>query len=575
MTPPRLRPFLPLGLALFLSACGGNNSSDDTLSAPPRATSFSAARTVQGGVTASTTADRQRQVADISHFLNQASFGANIASIEDVLSKGKAGWIEDQFSKPQTRHRDYVAAYGASASQLLFYQSFWRQARYGEDQLRQRVAFALSQIFVISNVDGNIYNRPAGTAAYYDTLGQYAFGNFRDLLQAVALHPMMGIYLSHLHNQKEDGARVPDENFAREVMQLMTIGLYQLNNDGMPKLSNGKPIETYTHDDVAGLAKVFTGWSWAGPDQSRQRFFGNKADPARDWTPMQMYPAYHSSSAKSFLGVTIGGGGSGEADLKVALDTLFKHPNVGPFISQQLIQRLVSSNPSRGYVYRVASVFDNNGKGVRGDMRAVIRAILLDSEASDNGNAKKLREPVLRLAHWMRAFNARSASGHFRIGSNWADPLGGIGQAVLHAPSVFNFYRPQYTPPNTSLSEAGKLAPEMQITGEPSVTGYLNFMQSVILSGLGNETVRDVQADYSGEMAIAHQPEALLDRLTVLLYGGSMSTTLRNQIIAAVNAINLPAATGLNDAQVKLARLSRVQMAIYLAMAAPEYIAQR
>lgn len=561
-----------LASAMLLASCGGSSNDD----APAPKSAILASKVVMGGAMAASANNLGLTPAVASQFLGQATFGPNYAAIDELAGMGKAAWLDAQFAKPQVLHRAYVRgiANGLAPGALLnpnqFYESFWRQAVRGEDQLRQRVTYALSQIFVVSFVDSNLYNRAAGMSDYYDTLGRYAFGNFRDLLQAVALHPMMGIYLSHLHNQKEDGTRVPDENFAREIMQLMSIGLYQLNQDGTVKTSQGTPIETYTHDDVAGLAKVFTGWSWAGPDKSNQRFYGWTADAARDWNPMQMYPAFHSTSSKSFLGVTTNG--SGEADLKVALDTLFNHPNVGPFISRQLIQRLVSSNPSAAYVGRVAAAFANNGSGVRGDMRAVIRAILTDTEAADNGHPKKLREPVLRLANWMRAFNAWSRSSRFLM-SNMDDPLTGFGQTPLRSPSVFNFYRPSYTPPNSTLSTAGMAAPEMQITGEPSVTGYLNCLQIAIESGAGTDL--DIQVNYNDELALSRTPAELVDRVQLLLMGGTMSTTLRNQIISAVNTVNLPVANSTNSTQVNNGRKNRVYMAVYLTMVSPEYIAQR
>jgi uncharacterized protein (DUF1800 family) len=601
-----LKPLSGLFLALLLAACGGGGSSGTETAASggsgnaplspaaPAApvapvtpvTPDTAATPVSPATPATptgTTAPTEASVrpgtltsAAAAHFLAQASFGPTADSIAALTGVSRADWINAQFQKPQTLHRETIQrvattlAAGVNIGQNQVFESFWKQAVTGDDQLRQRVTFALSQIFVVSMADNNLANRPVGVASYYDTLGQYAFGNFRDLLQAVTLNPMMGIYLSHLHNQKESGARVPDENFAREVMQLMTIGLYQLNADGTLKLQNGKPIETYTHDDVAGLAKVFTGWSWAGADKSATRFNGGNADPARDWTPMQSYPAFHSTSQKSFLGASTNG--SAETDMKVALDALFNHPNVGPFIGRQLIQRLVSSNPSPAYVGRVAAAFANNGAGVRGDLRAVIRAVLLDTEAADTGSAKKLREPVLRLANWMRAFNVKSTSGRFLMAST-DDPLTGLGQSPLRASSVFNFFRPGYTPPNTSLSAAGLVAPEMQITGEPTVTGYLNYMQGIIPYGVGGS--RDILPNYGAELALAGSPEQLVDRIKLLLLDGVMSTTLRSQIIGALNAISQPAATAANATQVDTARKNRVYMAIFLAMASPEYIAQR
>lgn len=583
---------LTLGLAVIvaLAACGAG-SSDNNATAPADRTSASTLVSSSNAATSPPTdplvpvapgtptpgapAAPPLTPAAAAHFLTQATFGPTAASISALTTSSKADWIAAQFRKPQTSHRGFVQGLATqlpAISENQVYESFWRQAAIGDDQLRQRVTFALSQIFVISMVDINIVLRPAGVASYYDTLGQYAFGNYRDLLQAVALHPMMGIYLSHMRNQKENGSRVPDENFAREIMQLMSIGLYQLNADGSQKLENGRPVETYTHDDVAGLAKVFTGWSWAGPDQAPNRFNGNIADPAREWTPMQNYAAYHSTSAKSFLGTTIGAGGTGQSDLKIALDTLFNHPNVGPFIGRQLIQRLVTSNPSPAYVARVAAAFANNGSGVRGDMQAVVRAVLLDPEADDNGSVKKLREPVLRLANWMRAFNAKSASGRFQIHVT-DDPLYALAQSPLHAPSVFNYFRPSYTPPSSSLSAAGLVSPEMQITSEPSVTGYLNAMQYIIARGAGS--ARDVQPDYSAEVALASQPALLVDRLDLLLMNGAMSTTLRNLIISAVNAVPIPPATAAFPTRPNDARHDRVYLAIFLAMASPEYLAQR
>ncbi|CAN7480803.1 DUF1800 domain-containing protein [Duganella sp. LjRoot269] len=592
MNRKNLKPVAGLVIGMLLTACGAGSGNNGNNGAPAYAavdtngktssgvTSGDRVRSGAATITLSsvTTSAAPVTPAEAAHFLAQATFGPTTASINQVAASGKSSWLAAEFQKPRTLHRDYVQqiatslATGTIVGQGQVYESFWKQAITGDDQLRQRVTYALSQIFVVSLADSNIVGHPMGVAGYYDMLAQYAFGNFRDLLQGVALHPMMGTYLSHIHNQKEAGVRVPDENFAREIMQLMTIGLYQLNQDASIKTLGGKPIETYTHDDVAGLAKVFTGWSWAGPDQTLERFFGTKGDPARDWTPMQVYPAYHSTAVKSFLGVSTPAGASGMADLKVALDTLFNHPNVGPFIGRLLIQRLVSSNPSPAYVGRVAAAFANNGAGVRGDMRAVISAVLLDPEAADTGNAKKLREPVLRLANWMRAFNAKSATGRFML-SSMDDPLSSLGQTPLRSPSVFNFFRPGYTPPNTTLSAAGMAAPEMQITGEPSVTGYLNFMQAVIGVGLGNN--QDVHSDYTDELALVASAGQLVDHLNLLLLSGTMSTTLRGQIISAVNGLPIPQFIGTNTAQVDSVRKKRVYLAIYLTMVSPEYLAQR
>jgi uncharacterized protein (DUF1800 family) len=521
--------------------------------------------------------------AESSRFLAQASFGADDNSMHRLSQVSLAFWIEEQFNKPQTLHRLHMdqaaadlAADGGTLSQNNFYQSFWTQAITGEDQLRQRAAFALSQIFVVSYVDGTLSGYPRGVASYYDMLGEKAFGNYRELLEAVTLHPMMGIYLSHLRNRKEEANRVPDENYAREVMQLLSIGLYELNPDGSIAAGNR---ETYTHDDIVGLARVFTGFSWyAGADpalRTANRFNGVAPnDPARDWKPMQAYSAFHSTSEKKFLGKTIPpGSANAEADLKIALDTLFNHPNVGPFIGKQLIQRMVTSNPSRPYVARVAAAFNNNGSGVRGDMKAVWRAILLDPEArpsAPTAQAGRLREPVLRLANFMRAFKARSQSGDYTGIDSTDNASNSLGQTVMRSPSVFNFYRPGYVPPNTTIASANLVAPELQITHEVSVAGYLNYMRGWFNVNAG----RDIQFDFSKEAALATDASALADRMNLLLMGGRMPSATKAAIVRAVNGRAMPAA-GSSQANIDTARRERASIAIFLTLASPDYLVQK
>lgn len=554
-------------LILLLVSCGGSGSSSGNSGSTPGST------TPPAGPPSSTQAARM---------LGQASFGANTGDISSVVKNGYSAWIEAQFKLPQALHRSYMdnilssLPAGSNLSQNQFFESFWQQSINGEDQLRQRVTYALSQIFVVSFLDSNVNNYPRGVASYYDTLATQAFGNYRDLLEAVSLHPMMGIYLTSLRNQKESGTRVPDENYAREVMQLFSIGLIELNQDGTPKLVNGKTVETYTNADISGLAKVFTGWSWAGPDKSDTRFFGGNPDPNRDWNPMQSYPKFHSTSEKNFLGISIAAQSSAnpEASLKAALDRLFNHNNVGPFIGRQLIQRLISSNPSPQYVARVAQAFADNGQGVRGDMKAVIKAVLLDKEARadvnlTNSTAGKLREPVLRLAAWMRAFGVKSSSTRFLLG-NLDDPLTSLGQTPMRSPSVFNYYRPGYVPPNTSIAGANLVAPEFQITGETSVVGYLNFMRDVIPNGTGSG--RDIKADYSALITLADTPDKLLDQVNLLLMAGQMSTSLRTQILAAMNSVSI-STTSTTSADT--ARKNRVYLAIFLSMASPEFLVQQ
>ncbi|MEC5385192.1 DUF1800 domain-containing protein [Uliginosibacterium sp. H3] len=560
-------------LSSALAACGGGGGGGGKGGSSGASSSASSEINLPGTPLTQQTAAR---------LLVQASFGPTQATIDGMTGNTAETWIAREFEKPQASALEYVDQFAPTTpTQNMFWESFWKGAISGQDQLRQRMAYALSQIFVISFDGDGITVR--GVASYYDMLGRNAFGNFRTLLQDVSLHPMMGTYLTHIRNQKENVAtgRVPDENYAREVMQLFTIGLYQLNLDGTPKLAGGNPVESYTNTDVSGLAKVFTGWSWGGPDITDTRFYGGGTqDPNRDVIPMQAYPKFHSVSTKAFLGTTIAAQGTANpaASLSAALDTLFNHPNVGPFIGKQLIQRLVTSNPSPAYVARVASAFNNNGAGVRGDMKAVIRAILLDSEARDlttaqGNNFGKLREPVIRLANWGRAFNAAPSSSRYAIGDT-TNSGSSLGQAIFKSPSVFNFYRPGYVPPNTGAATAGLVVPEMQITHETSVAGYINYMQGVIPSGPSSSsgvTADRVIANYASEIALTDSPTQLVDRVNLLLLANGMKAATRTQIINAVSAIAL---TG-NAAAIDTARKNRVYLAIYLAMASPDYLVQK
>jgi len=333
--------------------------------------------------------------------------------------------------------------------------------------------------------------------------------------------------------------------------------------------SGGEPVETYTNDDVTGLAKALTGWSWGGADKSSASFFARKGSFE---VPMQSYPAYHSTASKSFLGVTTGG--DAETDLKVALDTLFNHPNVGPFIGKQLIQRLVTSNPSPAYVERVASAFNDNGSGVRGDMKAVISAILLDDEARDvglgySGQASfgRIREPVLRLANWMRSFEAAAPTGFYNFGST-DTPL---GMTPMRSPSVFNFYRPGYAAAGSETGDAGLVAPEMQITHETSVALYLNYMDDVVANKMGNNGNK-ITAPYTTERALATAPAKLVDHVILLLNAGVMPDERRQLIVEAVQSISIPTN---NTTKASAATNYRIWVAVFLVMASSDYIVQK
>jgi uncharacterized protein (DUF1800 family) len=563
--------------ALTLAACGGGGG-DAAAPAPapaPGVPPMVIPEPPAGGFAPSgpTAAPAPPSDAQAVRFLAQSTFGATTAEIDRLKRLGYNDWIEQQFQIPRTSHLDFVLGVypiptpdGVTVTIDPLYQSFWKQAITGPDPLRQRVTYALSQILVTSAADAALQTAPHTLASYLDTLSIHAFGSYRDLLEAVTKHPAMGQYLTSLAN-RGDGGRVPDENYAREVMQLFSIGLVQLNTDGTPKLVNGEPVDTYSMDDIRGLARVFTGWGWGNtgtPDPVNGRFGGNNPqDPMRRVIPMQFYAQYHSPLEKQFLGITVPAGTAGPQALKTALDGLFNHPNVGPFIATRLIQHMVTSNPSPAYVARVATVFNDNGKGVRGDLKATVRAVLFDPEAVTPGaepNDGKLREPTLRLAAWMRAFGATSASGNFRIGV--LDNQ--LSQTPMRAPSVFNYFRPGFVPPNTSLAAAELVAPEFQITHEISVAAYANFMQGVIQNGVG--TGSDVRADYTSTYALADNADALVERINLMLAANSLSTATVTSIRDAVNAIPMTAGN---------ARQNRAQLAIYLTMTSPEFLVQK
>jgi uncharacterized protein (DUF1800 family) len=540
---------------------------------------------------------------DASRFLAEATFGATDGDIHNLSMIGYTAWLNEQFNTPATLHEPMVeqslilnnapcnagdlkcnAALFVQNNQQENYvqQTFWQQAITGNDQLRQRVKYALTELFVISSTNPAIANMPRGMANYYDLLGVDAFGNYRQLLEDVTLNPMMGQFLSILANDKGDANRDPDENYAREVMQLFTIGLYQLNPDGTQKLDpTGQPIPTYSNTDVLGLAKVFTGFSWNVPGDQSNTAWSNCCEYVgtgfgEDILQMQNYPSHHSTAEKDFLGVTIPAQSNPDpvGDLKIALDTFFNHPNLPPFFCKQMIQHLVTSNPSPAYVGRVAAVFQDNGAGVRGDMKAVIQAMLLDPEARNSvaaaGNPQygKVREALIRYTEWARAFTAQSRNGSFTLGST-EDPIYGLGEMTLRSPSVFNWFAPGYVPPGTSIEQAGMVAPEMEMTDVSTVVGYLNYMQSAIGADAINGP--DVFSNYTTEIGLAATPDQLLDRVNLLLMAGEMDSTLRSQILAAVNSIAIPSG---DQNAINAALANRVKMAIYLTMAAPAYSAQ-
>lgn len=499
--------------------------------------------------------------AEASRFLGQASMGATRVMIDDVVAKGYEGWLTEQFAMPRaTKHYDWLVSYSYNVAanrdnQAGFDTVMWRQAIAEPDQLRQRVGMALLDILVVG-IDGvNLNWKQFGMAAYVDLLLDNAFGSFRTLLGAITTNAAMSSYLTFLNNRKASTSTgaIPDENYARELMQLFTLGLYRLNPDGTPQ-GGATPVETYVQQDVAQLARVFTGLSLVNSDSST---------PDRLRQPLIVNAGLNETGASSFLGASTSGGGM--AAVEIALDTIFAHPNVPPFISSQLIQRLVTSNPSPAYVGRVAAVFANNGSGARGDLKAVVRAILTDMEARgaaslNSSTGGKLRAPILRLTGWARAFGATSPSNTWPVGDT-TSPTTRLGQSPGRSPSVFNFFRPGYTPPSTGISSAGLVAPEFQLANELTAVGYVNFMSGLIANGIG-----DLKPDYTAILTKTADSDALVTEVNLVLAAGQLSAATVTAIKAAVDSISPTAANS---------SLMRVQTAILLTMASPDYLIAR
>jgi uncharacterized protein (DUF1800 family) len=601
--------------------------------------------------------------ADVARFLMQATFGPTEAAIAALQSRietvhggdrmaAYASWIDEQFALAQTSLEAYARAADAQEWSLrgtdpLNYTSttgepfssnrrrgWWMVSVGAHDQLRQRVGFALSEIFVVSEKNSEVDTRHYGSARYYDQLAAAATGNFRTLIEDISKSPIMGTYLSHLKNQKAvvdavTGAVLisPDENYAREIMQLFSIGLVQLHPDGSLKLdSAGAPVPTYSNDDILNLARVLTGWSFSKrhgskadgyPVQDNTNFF-QSAGPRyfqASWTnPMKSFDVYHDTGAKVVLGTTIPAGLTGEQDLDAALDILFQHPNTPVFISRLLIQRLVTSNPSAGYIRRVAGVFADNGDGVRGDLRAVVKAILLDPEARHPAYAAfvgfgKQKEPLVRYTQLLRAFGAYSGLplsalstfgypadqlAHFAPDARrlrFSNTDSSLSQTPLGSPTVFNWFLPGYSP-GGSIAAAGLVAPEMQLANETSVVQSVNFHRTLLntsggqggtsLFGATDTTLDDVRVSraaweqiYAAEIAAgktsAQAVTTVVDRLDDLLTAGGLraryaSAPLPNPrasiIAAAVNPTNATTA-------------DRIINILYLISNSPEFLHQK
>lgn len=503
-----------------------------------------------------------------ARFLSQTSFGPDPASIALVTLIGRDAWLAGQLLQPPTLH---LPRYEALAETLdpadARHAAWWEIALTAPDQLRQRVAFALSEIFVVSETDSALGNRQDQLAAYYDILVRNAFGNYRDLLEEVTLSPAMGLFLSHLGNDKPDpeSGRRPDENYAREVMQLFSIGLWELNRDGSAVLDAfGEQIPTYDQDSIEQYARIYTGWTWSHRDSFGRS--SRREDETHD--PMKAFADHHDAGEKTLIdGTVVPAGQTPEEDLEQALDSLFNHPNVAPFIARQLIIKLITSNPSPAFINRVAAVFENNGLGVRGDLGAVVTAIFLDPEArlgilSDANLYGKLKEPLIRLTHLLRAFEATSASGIYGLRS----ARSAYGQAPLAAPSVFNFFSPHFQQPGV-IRDAGYFSPEFQLQTETQGIRIVDDLAKRV--GVTADDASDNQPvlDLSGLVAIADDADAMLDEIDVLLLGGTMSDALRG--IATQMIALIP------DDGEDATRLRRAQAAVTAAVVSPEFAVQR
>lgn len=589
----------------FLIASCGSGDQSSAGSAPPPSSVIDPLPTTSQLDQSQLAAVESPTKTSASRFLAAASFGPTLDSINQLVEQGYSDWITTQYGLPMNslvdRSMPQLAA--TTSNRLEHYapiSSFYENAIMGQDQLRMRATFALSQILVVSTYESDIIQSDGeGLAGYMDILQRGAFGNYRDLLEEVTYSPIMGEYLTYAGNRKGDPSTgsAPDENFAREIMQLFTIGLYELNLDGTVKLnSNGQPIETYTNQDITELARVFTGLWWDGGE------FGLRTNtyrtPSTSLSRMKMHLDFHDTGEKVILGQSISADVLGTQAISAALDILFEHPNIAPFISQQLIQRLTTSNPSPEYVERVATAFNNGqyfmpngvvvGSGDRGSLQAVWAAILMDDEfhnpeSFDSATFGKVREPVLRFTHWARMAGVSEVSIielNRAVGvDSLIDPMvldrfehQRLGQRPFTSPTVFNFFRPGYAAMGSESKLAGLVAPELQIMTDSTVVAYANFIRELILrdpGAGGNNGPYGIVGDYANEIAVAENPDDLINHLDLLLTAGSMSTDTRQRLHTVI------AATETSGANTNELLRERVQHAILLIAVSPEFLVQK
>ena len=452
----------------------------------------------------------------LHRFLNQATFGPTHELMESAASFDLDAWLDEQFNLPVSSHEALAKEIGGN--DYAANDDAWLElANYGDDQLRQRVAFALSEVFVVSRY-GTLYDRPQSLLNYYDVLNYGAFGNFRDLIENITRHPAMGVYLTLMNSRKEDKEKgtYPDENYAREVLQLFTIGLYELNNDGSVKTdANGNNVETYTQDDVRNVARALTGWvRQSGDDLYVQ--------------PMVAKESNHDDGEKVIMGHTLPAGQSTEQDLASVMDILYNHPNAAPFFAKHMIKRLVTSNPSPDYIERVANVFIDNGEGERGDLEAVIRAILTDEEALGEDAEHmpiKAKEPIVAVVNLMRALDMETETEHV---VNSDIPFWRIGQGPMRANSVFNFYSQDYSPSGTDIS-----APELEFMTWPTYIVTHNYMRTFVA-----DWRTPLLPDYSYLQGAGTDTDELMRRIGLIFFGGDLDARLEEILRAHIDFLH-------------------------------------
>ena len=578
---------LLLLLAFVLQACGDSDVVITNQNGTPSDSDPGGSTPVGGELTepetsgptgdappATSVSNLNAQDVSASRFLAQTTFGPTPETIQELNSYSDFNaWIDWQMSLPVSLTEPYTRANSNGSNRAARHEIWWNNALDQPDQLRQRVAYALSQLFVVSDLDYLLANNQYGMANYYDMLSRNAFGNYRSLLAEITLHPVMGTYLSMARNERADPANNirPDENYAREVLQLFSIGLFELNNRG-EALPADNPTPAYTQNQVEEFARVFTGWNypivstWETNNLGAAGVFTN---------PMVADERFHDFGSKSLLNGRVAPEGlSVREDLDFALDTIFQHSNVGVLVSRHLIQRLVTSNPSPEYIERMTSVFNNNGSGTRGDLGALVRAILLDEEAREghltNPDFGKIREPVVRLAHYWRALDGTPgplAEGIHNTPNFTLQRLDEMsGQAVLRSPSVFNFFKPDHT-----IVPGGRtLAPEMQIMSEANLAATHNNYHHLVYrfndrSDLSDDNPRVTVSNFQPLVEIAGNPDQLLDWYNLVFFSGGMPDSMRQTLFEYIG--NLPS----DDA----GRFARVQDSLFMIMVAPQFHLQR